>query len=282
MHIPATTSQPCIGTTASSPSATTLSPPVSNTGGEYRFNFGKHHGKTLDETPRDYIQWCINAGVVSQRRDLRQALEQHQTEHQSSSPALLSIPQRFQAVAQKVPAWLYAACDKAFDEVYEDEMQALWDASAFRQLEHKKLEALEEMANLLAPFYLPRPPPPPPATLPDSDLVADLRSVLSLLPKSAWDIDGPYDGMCANGTNSVYVHFGGFTGTHSTLLTRQRRAEIKNLLNLIEEKHGKEVRVIAQWEVYDKVTESIGGIGYSNALGDEKGFYDTASEWVTV
>jgi len=31
----------------------------------YRFNFGKHKGKLLDETPPDYIRWVIREDIAA-------------------------------------------------------------------------------------------------------------------------------------------------------------------------------------------------------------------------
>jgi hypothetical protein len=58
----------------------------------YRFNFGKHRGKLLDETPSDYIQWVIRENVAAGRPDLREALDQYKSRAATnSSPAPVPI-----------------------------------------------------------------------------------------------------------------------------------------------------------------------------------------------
>ncbi|KAI0089661.1 hypothetical protein BDY19DRAFT_943620 [Irpex rosettiformis] len=259
------------------------SPAAPSTGEEYRFDFGKHRGKTLGEVPWGYIEWCKRAGIPDERKDFSRALEQHRTKHSSAfrTTRAMSTEERLQAVKRKLPAWLYDACIEAFEDANCEEMMCLSHASEFRRFERDKVEALEEMSKLLAHSYPPRPSSS--TTLPDSELVEDLRTVLSLLPESAWNIPKLVDrSPCADATNSVYVHHDGFTGTDSLLLTERCSEKIRYFLRRIEKEHGREVRVTAQWEVYDKVAKSIGGITYSNAYGDEKGFYDPAREWVAA
>jgi len=40
----------------------------------YRFNFGKHRGRLLEEVPRSYILWIIREDVARNRPDLQAAL----------------------------------------------------------------------------------------------------------------------------------------------------------------------------------------------------------------
>lgn len=40
----------------------------------YRFMFGWHRGKTLDEVPRSYIDWLIGEGVPKRRPHLKRAI----------------------------------------------------------------------------------------------------------------------------------------------------------------------------------------------------------------
>ncbi|KAI0089662.1 hypothetical protein BDY19DRAFT_993232 [Irpex rosettiformis] len=236
-----------------------------------------HRGKTFDEVPEDYIEWCIRTGLPEKWKDFGRALEQYESRQLAGLPT----KERLQAVAQRIPAWLYKACDTAYEDAHSEMLQGLYDGREFKEFEREKAEAMEKMARSFAHSYLPRPPNS--ATLPNTELVQDLRTVLSLLPEHAWDIRKLYDrSPCADATNSVYVHFDGFTGNDYLLLTERRCREIKHFLRLIEIKHGRLARLVAQWEVYDKVAKSIGGIMYSTAYGDEKGFYDPAKEWVTV
>lgn len=61
----------------------------------YRFNFGMHKGKLLDETPPDYIQWIIKANIAASRPDLREALDQYKSRAATnSSPASVLIQAR--------------------------------------------------------------------------------------------------------------------------------------------------------------------------------------------
>ncbi|KAI0797384.1 hypothetical protein BC629DRAFT_1503581 [Irpex lacteus] len=186
---------PFIGTIASaqyatSRRATSTVAPISTTGrrGEYRFNFGKHRGKTLDQTPADYIQWCIENGLLSERHDLKRA----------------SFEQRQEAIQEKVPAWLYSACNDAFERKLDYEGQALASASHLREMERDRLEAFEEMARSLAPLYPPRPSED--ASLPESESVKELRAVLALLPERAWNIEELHEGPGADPTNSIIIH----------------------------------------------------------------------------
>jgi hypothetical protein len=40
----------------------------------YRFDFGRHKGKRIDEVDLNYLQWCVTEKVYSTRKDLRAAL----------------------------------------------------------------------------------------------------------------------------------------------------------------------------------------------------------------
>ena len=40
----------------------------------YRFDFGQHKGKRIDEVDLNYLQWCVTEKVYSTRKDLRAAL----------------------------------------------------------------------------------------------------------------------------------------------------------------------------------------------------------------
>jgi hypothetical protein len=40
----------------------------------FRWDFGKHLGRTLDETPAEYVQWAIHLHLFDHRPDLQQAL----------------------------------------------------------------------------------------------------------------------------------------------------------------------------------------------------------------
>lgn len=231
---------------------------------EYEFNFGKHKGKTLGQIPLNYIQWCIDEGVAKQRDDLLQALVEYQvTRGPAVIPTLLSFEERKQALRRKLPAWFYDECEKAFDKAFDHELQALWPSTALRQLEHDKLDALEEMARVLAPRYPPRPSEA--VSLPDSASLDELRAVLALLPESAWDIEELYQGLGVDATNSVMVHHDGDTGREFIGLTAQRKEYIKRCLEAIEREHGKDVRCLANWEVRDKVrSDTSSGICYAS------------------
>lgn len=252
---------PFIGTIASAPyassrSVTSTVTPISTTGrrGEYRFNFGKHRGKTLDQTPADYIQWCIENDLLRKRHDLKRALEEYRARRGLALvPALQSFEQRQEAIQEKVPAWLYSACNDAFERKIDYEGQVLSSASHLREMERRRLEAFEEMARSLAPLYPPRPAED--ASLPESESVKALRAVLVLLPERAWNIEELHEGPGADSTNSVMIHWDGFTGIETIHLTVEREASIKRCLETIEKEHGKDVRGVANWEVRDKVRQ---------------------------
>lgn len=55
---------------------------------EYRFNFGKHNGKTLSSVPPNYLLYLIEKKASESRPDLKAALEKHlsKTRIQGSSP----------------------------------------------------------------------------------------------------------------------------------------------------------------------------------------------------
>jgi hypothetical protein len=51
----------------------------------YRFNFGMHRGKLLDETPPSYIQWIIRENIAAGRSDLKEALDQYKSRAATNS-----------------------------------------------------------------------------------------------------------------------------------------------------------------------------------------------------
>ena len=163
-----------------------------------------------------------------------------------------SIEQRTQAVKKKLPKWLYEACEEAFDEAY---FECLAESGPDRALILEKVQELEVVARSFAPFYPSKPPAS--TTLPDSESVRNLRTVLSLLPERAtWEAEGLGDRRSTDKTGSVYVHLDGASGIESTHLTDRRSKELRHSLKEIELKHGKEIRAIANWEVYEKVRSS--------------------------
>ena len=224
----------------------TSSAPVSGAGREYKFNFGQHRGKTLYQVPADYVQWCIRANVAEEREDPKfiAAIKKNQEKYPSAQ-------QRMKAVQEKVPAWLFNACNKAFDATYDDDFQAFWSNTDMQRHELEKVEALEKMAKLLAPSYPPRPTDD--ISLPESESVKDLRTVLSLLPEGARGMTELYNTEAPDETNSVYMHWDGFTGNYYPSLTERRHTEIQRALEAVEKAHGVQVRALADWEVYDKV-----------------------------
>ncbi|KAI0089656.1 hypothetical protein BDY19DRAFT_943605 [Irpex rosettiformis] len=252
--------------------------PASRKSKEYKFQFGKYRGRTLEKTPREYLQWCIDAGQLTKWRGLRRAFEEYQTTHRHDSalwfPTLLSMEERFQAVQKKVPTWLYDACDQALDEAFHDQMKAGRSAGRVEQIERERLEALEEMAISVAPYYVP-PRPPSSATLPNSKAVKELRAELAVLPKSAWKMDELFYKVDTDATGSVEGYYSRETETKFVSLTEKRQSSISACLDAVRWRHGNEVGNVAVWEVYDQVTvflESCVLVCILNyfAIGDEE------------
>jgi uncharacterized protein (DUF3820 family) len=54
----------------------------------YRFDFGKHRGKLVEEVPPDYLEWLIRKDVPSSRPDLREALLRAKPPVTNSPPAI--------------------------------------------------------------------------------------------------------------------------------------------------------------------------------------------------
>ena len=176
-------------------------------------------------------------------RDLRLRLDEFERRYPS-------IEQRMQAVKQRTPAWLYDTCNQAFEDAY-GEQRGYCSDRVEEMMDRKKVEVLEKMITTLAPLYPPRPPRT--TALPESESVNDLRRILLLLPEEAWKDPWSYGIWRQDKTDLVCAEIDGFTGDSDVYLTEHCRTELQRLLDGIERDHGKSVRAVADWEVYDKV-----------------------------
>jgi uncharacterized protein (DUF3820 family) len=59
---------------------------------EYRFDFGKHIGKTLNEIPSQYISFLKNRGIVEDKPALAAAVIKHERQNLQSAPPVSSNP----------------------------------------------------------------------------------------------------------------------------------------------------------------------------------------------
>jgi uncharacterized protein (DUF3820 family) len=62
----------------------TVTPP------QYRFDFGKNKGKTLDECDPGYIKWLIKEDVAANKPELKAALAQHNSRKPQSAPKYIA------------------------------------------------------------------------------------------------------------------------------------------------------------------------------------------------
>ncbi|KAF2819409.1 hypothetical protein CC86DRAFT_413103 [Ophiobolus disseminans] len=112
-----------------------VSPSTPSSQGEYRFDFGKHIGKTLTEVPPDYISFLKQKGIVENKPALavavieyeRQASARCTTSQPASANVTLKFGKHIGKTLQEVPsdylAWLKSS------SIYTDS-QALQDAFA--------------------------------------------------------------------------------------------------------------------------------------------------------
>jgi uncharacterized protein (DUF3820 family) len=68
--------------------------------GPYRFTFGSHKGKTLDEVPDHYIDWLKRKDIANSRADLKDALEEWEPRQpiKQVSPPSQSLPRSSQGL----------------------------------------------------------------------------------------------------------------------------------------------------------------------------------------
>jgi uncharacterized protein (DUF3820 family) len=123
---------------ASQPTEPPSSMPPSSQSTQYRFDFGKHAGKTLDEIPAQYIEFLKREGIVESRPNLAVAVIRHEREQaqrrrvgsSQSAPGTYTltfgkhIGKTLRDVPSQYISWLRTSCD-----VYQ-ESKALRDAVA--------------------------------------------------------------------------------------------------------------------------------------------------------
>ncbi|KAK7442466.1 hypothetical protein VKT23_016063 [Stygiomarasmius scandens] len=299
---PSTPTKSARKATSSSPIKRTAgSPRKSAAGGIYKFNFGMHRGKTIAEVPWDYIQWCIDEGVLESRFDLRIAVEEFQRQKRSTasssrasqpiasssrtsqsvpststSASLLSIDQRYAKLKQTIPEWLYDECIAVLEDGQYD---FLASPSQQRQRVLERLEILESMARSDFPKQYP-PRAPVSYTLPDgSKSVKDLRRALGKCPK----LLGSFREPTADEKKYLEHHYDGFSGESWYTLAEGYRAVIQRCLKDVEKEHGMAGRQIANWEVRDKYAVCVGGINYAGSgknFSEHYNFVDQSAFWL--
>jgi uncharacterized protein (DUF3820 family) len=112
--------------------------PPSSQSTQYRFDFGKHAGKTLDEILAQYIEFLKHEGIVESRPNLavaairheREQAQRRRVESSQSAPGIYTltfgknIGKTLRDVPSQYISWLRTSCD-----MYQ-ESKALRDAVA--------------------------------------------------------------------------------------------------------------------------------------------------------
>ncbi|KAF5364769.1 hypothetical protein D9758_009281 [Tetrapyrgos nigripes] len=282
-------------------SSSTNSPRTPRAGNpvDYKFNFGKHKGKSISEVPWSYIRWCIDEGVVANRLDLKVAVEEFQKQKRlgstSSSPRktqtttalraststaaaepLLSIDQRRAQLKQTISEWLYDECLAVLEAGEYDFMMS---NSQLRERTLERLEKLEKMAKSDFPKQYPLRPPAT-YTLPESSKsVKELRRVLSKCP----NVCGSFRDPTEEEKKYLVFHSDGFSGKEWYTISEDYEATIKRCLKDVEKEHGMGARQIANWEVRDKYAKCISGINYAGGgknFCEYYQFVDDSTHWL--
>lgn len=172
---------------------------------EYRFDFGRFRGKTLDQAGSWYVQYCIRNDIGSQRPALGAAIRRWQARRSGGSVQILDSNdihrlldpdrRRRARILQRVPQWLYIECVCALSwgmkkAEYHDCGE---DADLWLLNRNDGWKRMEDMAKSDFPLQYP-PRPRVSNSLPESELVRRFRELMLTFPKCDYT-EGRCQGM---------------------------------------------------------------------------------------
>ncbi|KAK7050907.1 hypothetical protein VNI00_005019 [Paramarasmius palmivorus] len=232
----------------SAPSTSGTRPRAARRGAEYKFNFGKHKGRTINEVPWDYILWCTDQGIPNNRPDLKAGIEAFLQAHPVYR-GIKSVKQRYEDVRRVLPEWLYKECANAL-EVF---MTMRYEHDFPPDVEEEKIKALEDFIRRGYHREYPARPSPEEKLPDDSLAVIKLRECLSRCPDLN---EGSSDEELDHYEDPI-------SGFEHCSLKQSYKKEIVACLKEIEKQHGAGVRALGNWEVRDLIAKRIEGIRYS-------------------
>ncbi|KAL0063460.1 hypothetical protein AAF712_009664 [Marasmius tenuissimus] len=253
----------------------------------YRFDFGKHNGKTLLEVPPSYITWCINEGVAETRPQLKKAINAYmksppvvqaatelaQAEGQTKqrqSPAQV-IAQRERQLKESMGQWLFDEC-WAVLQATAPAPSSQRSLAEERKQQKKWLDVLEASSTAeFAKRYPPRPPNVEGVLPKTSRACVRLRETLAMCPVvSVGMTDVPM--LSDTERRCVEVEYNQFGEITGWAWSKEYIKDIKKCLMAIKREFGDPGLEAAVWEVRDSVRQNFWMKRFFLSNGDRPSF----------